>query len=246
MTQLFKVFAHRTSGLNSKHAMPNFDRSPPVFVNENFPPSDHDVLDQLRTSTIMLNYYVRAFEAAMQLYEFVAPVIGKARGDLEKNPADEEADSVLEIFDGWPALAGRDGAITLFNIDKTMNGLIEGVERLPTLVAAGCLEKVRAAKYLLQTTFPDIPKIRHAVAHSAERLDSQPKMAEHSYYGPWHNSQMDVVEGAASVSTILVDTVNQRSYSNTWEGNIVSYRMEEASVKVLADVRNMVFDALTL
>lgn len=242
---MLTVFGHRATGTTPSGAMPNFHRHEP-HVLDLVDVEDQDIAIKIRTSAAMLNYYVRAFEAAMQLYEHIAAVHAQARSEFENDPNDAQADLTLEIVDGWVAIAGRDGALTLFNFLRTLDGLISLSAKLTKLVMEERVKEIGMARKKLLDDFPNLFAVRHAVAHSGERFESAEKTLEHTFVGPWRNSQMVVNSGpGTTMGSVLVDNLNQRVYSNTWDGQIVSYRLEEASVHNLAAVRDMVFDALT-
>lgn len=240
------VFYHRVTGATPKGAMPNFHRDPPNVFDIDLHTSKLNEIGEVRTAATMLNYYVRAFESAMQLYEHIATVSSVAHHAFESDSSDKQADSTLEIVDGWVAIAGRDGALTLFNFAKALEGLTSIAAKVPKFVAEGRVNKLGLARKKLLEWFPNIPAVRNSVAHSGEKFESAEKNLEHTFIGPWSNSQMSVEAATgATVGSILVDNLNQRVYSNTWDGQIVSYRLEEQSVRNLAEVRDLVFDALT-
>lgn len=227
--------------IKSSTAMPNFQRNPPRLMARRS--EDADAVAQLNISLVMLNHHVRAFEAAMQLYEYSAEATHAANSAYEVDRADKLADNALEILDGWPAIAGRDGAITLFNFSKLLVGLMHTATQVPSLAAGGTRRSLGLAQKRLLELFPNIPGIRHAVGHAGERMATAEKTAEHAKVGPWSNSQITVAPGEHSIAMTLHDVISNRVYSNTWNGEIVSYRLEEASVRGLAEVRDMAFEA---
>ncbi len=92
-TRTTTMFLHRAK--TSKNAilwedkrtdvMPNFDRLPPILNWGKVAPEESETVSHLSQLLTMLNYYVRCFEADVQLYETAAHSMAYARDEFEKN-----------------------------------------------------------------------------------------------------------------------------------------------------------------
>jgi hypothetical protein len=173
-SRLITYFAHRASRNSSgaggaSSPMQNFDAQPPRVNRSQLPQNALDAADQLDQSLFSLNYYVRCFEADVQLYEFSAGHSAAASATLQKDPSDGDADAILEILDGWPVVAGRDGAMSIYHFGRIIAGIDETLAKAPILARSVDATLRRAARKSFQSAFPDFVDARDAVAHSGNR-----------------------------------------------------------------------------
>ncbi len=231
------TFAHRpktqkTPALSDKWTtMENFDVSIPILRDNII--SDDVVIGHARMLLWMLNYYVRCFEADVQLYEESAFRNDHARHAFEKNDNDDDANNVLEILDGWVVIAARDGAMSLFHFRQILDQL-DG-DRFRDINKLVNTTTKRLAKRSFDAAFPNFREVRHAVGHSGERHNEN-----HATTINWGNGQVSFTGGG---HTYLVDVISQRQYSNTWQGKVVSYEISLRSLRKLAAIRDRIFQA---
>ncbi len=222
--------------------MRNFDSHPPVLDVANFPEEDTRSATHINQLLVMLNYYVRCFEADVQLYEFSAEQIAQARTAFEKDPSDKMADEGLEILDGWPVVAARDGAMSIYHFGRTLDGLDETLAKAPNLAAKVDLALRKSARRTFKSAFRDFIGARHAVAHSGDKARTETQQGQHALMRSWANEQVSF-RGPGDV--VLIDVLNQRQYSNTWEGRVVSYKISIDSLRKLAEVRDEIYRAFS-
>ena len=219
--------------LAARGAMPNHERKPPTKWCKGLDSADKEVSGYVVGLLLMLNYYVRCFEAAVQLFEIAATTQRRASDAFKKDRANIDAAADLEIVDGWVVIAARDGAMSIYHFGCTMDGLVETMGKAPGL-RTKYGRPLKLVRKQFEEAFPSFFKVRHAIAHSAERNKSPEKIEEHSLVGPWKTSRMEftAAEGVA-MSGMLTDVLDNRTWSSTWDGQVVSY---EISVETLANL----------
>jgi hypothetical protein len=244
---LITMFGHRplrTRPVALHGLMQNFDAPPPMFDHNKFQTEQQNAVAQSNVLLAMLNYYVRCFEADVQLYEFSAEQNTKARLSFEGDPSDKNADATLELMDGWPVIAARDGALSIYHFRRTIDGIDETLARTPSLAGMVDAAARKSARKMFQAAFPDFTNVRDAVAHSGDKSRTKDKREEHAFRGEWQNSQMAFLHGDGTpIEVTLVDVLNNRQYSNTWEGRVISYEISLASLEKLAAIRGEVYRA---
>ena len=222
--------------------MPRFDAAPPVINTDALPHAEQHHAGHANALLFMLNYYVRSFEAALQLYETAAETIAHASHAFKRDANDNAANEALEILDGWPVIAARDGAMSIYHFRKTLEGLDACIGQLPSLHAATNRPHRKRARRVFEARFPHFIKVRHAVAHSGER--SGLAYDEHVFSGSWSNGHMTFPH-ANTMDITLIDVLSQRQYSNTWGNEVVSYKIDIDSLTALASSRDEAYLAFT-
>src|SRR3569833_2171982 len=88
----------------------------------------------------------------------------------------------VALFNAHPEfrdVAGRDGAISVWNFAKAYESTAEIGKRIPTLLSHADVSKFREARKLLKQEFPKHDKVRHAVAHAGEIFENAPERETH-------------------------------------------------------------------
>jgi len=243
-TTVHTMYAHRPKPSTPiKEAMENFEGSDlTIVLGSNASATEIETAANITIQLTLLNHYVRSFEAAVQLYEVSAEQTAAAREALNANK--DQAEVVLEIMDGWPLIAARDGAMSIYNFGKVLSAMDESIAGLQILKEHIPTDLRRDARRLFSEAFPDFIYVRHGIAHSGERLKSN-VAGKHSSLESWSNGHISYEQSEdAPISFILTDVLSQRRYSNTWDGKVRSYEISLASLKKLAAARDKIFEAV--
>jgi hypothetical protein len=230
---------------NGNPTMKSYQSNPPrVITIPGLAPEEMGVANGLYHLAFMLDYHVSFFQYAVELYLFSVQAMDDTSARLEKDPSDVHAEKLRYLVHGWPPTAGRSGAIALFDFDKTLIGLIHDSQKLPLFVKEGRAAAVANARDTLQAAFPNISGIRNAASHIGDRTSKPSWSEKHAKSGDYKMGNMLVRGGEFDSKGIFVDHLHDGVYTNSWDGELVSYRLDEGSVAKLAAVRDEVFKAL--
>lgn len=176
------------------------------------------------------------FAAALSLFGDTGRRLRAMGGDprASANHPEHEAfwDDLAELG-RWQVVAARDGAMTIFHIAKTMQGIRRSVARHPVLRNGVDHGKLRSANKMFRRAFPSFEGIRHGIAHSAE-MDRSPEHHDaNAFAGPrpegWPRAgEHDVV--------LRTGDLEGARFSLTWEGSVLSYEISGATMAALREI----------
>lgn len=201
-----------------------------------YPPEQQRAAKTIQFAIYDLESYLENLLSAVTLFEF-------CHARRRRIEAGEQLglDYFLEQLSQWRFIAARDGAMSIWHSWHSIEGVRRALPTCPALLAAVDTEKVRNACKLFRTSFPHFEAVRHAVAHTAELIKNEKSFALNSFSGSYLGAGITIEDGAKNV--MLQNSLQGDEYTATFEGKIVTYRLNQDSVLKLAAVRNLFYEA---
>ena len=176
---------------------------------------------------MMIHELVDRFAAALALYDQTEVELNRFTGGLMFQDGDRRNRLVR-----WLQIAARDGAFTIFHLGKALQFLSKTTSGSPTLAEYVSRKHLKAAREILNSTFPDADQLRDAIGHVAEIMTDPRQDQKHSAKTDQGGSilQMGNLQGRRLVSTM--------------HGKQVSYELSAASLKAVEAIRDEVVVAV--
>lgn len=222
--------------------IPNIGRPLPKIDFTVIPEAERDHEGELGMQLHFLNYWAKWFEANLRLYECSAQTLDAARRHEHDDPKNEEAVVILDLMDGWPVIAARDGAMSIYHFAKTLNNIDNVLARMPSLAAKTDRTKRKEARNMLRESFPDHIDARDAVAHAADKASMREKEG-HSIKDDFDIGNIRARTAGKKMSAAIVDFLHDNTYTCSWEGKLVSYKIDIESLKKIAAIRDLFYDS---
>jgi hypothetical protein len=220
--------------LQIKYDLPQFD---PSRIAKDDEESSWEIQGNLHSIT----RYGEDFGAAVQLFDF-AIAQGNELKKLMPPPPNREGLSIDEqmalsnqrqllrnelqpqeqIYNRWKFIAARDGAITIYNLGMSMQGIRASLKDCPSLNASVDQATLSASTRLLRQRFRRFEGFRHMVAHAAEFSQTKDARAEHSTTAAMDNGLIKKPEGG---DIFIGPSLNGREFIGTFEGKVLSYEI---------------------
>jgi len=160
--------------------------------------------------------YVADFESALSLFEF----------------ADDQDRADEWVVRGWKWVAARDGAMSIYHVQKTLSGIGHWTKSCPTLFAAVDREALKIARKVFEEVFPNSENMRHAVAHHGEFAERRKRKGSDGTDKDYEGEGISI----RNVQDIELDMLDNSRYTITYEGNVISYDLSTKSYTALLDV----------
>jgi hypothetical protein len=175
---------------------------------------ERDATNLLKTALGQLSDHSDNFSAALSLFDF-------SMGELEKATENRTAHPMFR----WPFIAARDGAMSIYHFGKAMEGIMASLHKCPTVLQEVNRAKLRSSRKRLRELFPNFEAVRHSVAHAGELMNDVDDLDRHSI-------------STTSVQRMTIQNHLQgRAFKNTFEGQIQSYEINQASRDGLVAIR---------
>jgi hypothetical protein len=81
----------------------------------------------------------------------------------------------------WREMAGRDGGLSIYHFKSSLKAVTTWVGKDRNLLSQVDCDKLRDAGRLFDRTFPEAKYLRHAIAHSADRLATEKEVKAHTH-----------------------------------------------------------------
>lgn len=170
-----------------------------------------------------LNSYVRDFGAALDLFDMcIARAMALEKGGLPEHSLRKEKDKTRR----WKFMAARDGAMTVFHFGKTLQAINDQVFPCGPILSLINENALRQAAKQFGKDHPRFEAVRHSIAHLAEFKANAAIMQEHA-------------EG----HIFLQERLDGRKFQFTFEGKIVEYELDYATIQKLEEVKLLAFSA---
>jgi hypothetical protein len=204
---------------------------------------DHDLAREIHDTFSMMTSYGDQFGAAVHLFDFssyqcaalMTQMDGAVSVDMPRDKLFREAarrqalrqefEPRRRVFSEWMFIAARQGAICLFNLGKSMEGVRADLKKCPSLNALVDQEKVSEATRILRERFPRFEGIRHFVAHDAEFSRSRESRTKHALRDAVRVG--DFMEAGAA--NPIGQNLNGDEFLCSFEGKLVSYQINVES-----------------
>lgn len=195
---------------------------PPRLDIISFHGQEREVAAIVQSSLYELHGYLDEFNSALALFDWC-----KAQRDANAGNPDF---SPMLMLANWMTMAGRDGAMTLFHVIKTMEATRKLLPTCPSLHALIDHDALRSAVRLFRQHFPRTEAMRHSVAHTAEMTRNPDDRKLNAFSGDYSNAGF-VIDGGSGI--ILKNVQNGRTVTTTYEGQILTYDLSAPSLENL-------------
>lgn len=224
----------------------------PIIESTQVPSAERNATLRLQRSLQSMNIYSDSFRAALRLFDFAGeqlsvhfsaslPNILSAVTDppLGLDTAAQEAlREVLDkqqLYTSWRNIACRDGAMSLYHFRKTMQ-FIRGNRDCTLMRSLVDAAYTRRAERNFDLVFPDIEGMRHAISHQGELWKGIAGYLKNTILNGYKSGSVEI-EGECGLSSMC----NGAQFSMTFEGRLVSFSMNEASLTRLIEIQNEFF-----
>jgi hypothetical protein len=136
----------------------------------------------------------------------------------------------------WREIAGRDGGLSIYHFRSSLQAVTTWVSKDRNLLSRVDCDKLRDAGRLFDLTFPETKYLRHAIAHSADRLSTEKWVKEQTHSATYHLSTDPTQTMQAQF--ILGEHFDGRVFRSMWRGNFVSYELSERTLEALTTVES--------
>jgi hypothetical protein len=136
----------------------------------------------------------------------------------------------------WREIAGRDGGLSIYHFSSSLKAVTAWVNKDPNLLSQVDSKKLREAGRLFRRTFPASEHLRHAIAHSADRMSTEQEVKEQTHSATFHLSTDQTQTIQAQL--ILGEGFGGRVFHSMWKGNFVSYELSEQTMEALTTVES--------
>lgn len=166
------------------------------FDDERIAPDDEMTAREIHHSMSSAVSYGEEFGAAVQLFDFShamqrqfkMPVAPREFTDWvdfdEHSRLRKEAQEQADVYSRWLFIAARDGAITLYNLGRTMEGARAALKNCASLNQLIDHDALSKATKMFRQRFPRFEALRHMVAHDAEFSQTQKAREDHAAAAP--------------------------------------------------------------
>jgi hypothetical protein len=179
-----------------------------------------------------LQYYADCFLAATGLYDH-------AEFHYQLAPKPPFPDRMPMTRDqqrymNWKMIAGRDGAITLYNIDESFQAVSASLDLTPSVKSEIDIDLMRKARKTFRKHFPDVKNMRDAIAHAAELINTPAKNFANPIKGKGKGKVIvPPVVGQKGGKITIKDCFQDRTFMSTAKGQLVKYDLTLASHQVI-------------
>ena len=184
-----------------------------------FPENERAAAQAINTALGMLGRYLARFDGAVRLF-LGCQSLQIALPFLDPNRA---------LYAEWKFIAARDGAMTIHHIRRTIELINANVGNAPTLAKLVSEPEMKRANRLAGANFRSSAKVRHGTAHSAE-FALRGKTVISGAKAPGHVS---LGMGAAYIAG---ESIIEDVFSTTIENEIVSYKINESTLRDLVEI----------
>jgi hypothetical protein len=206
------------------------NRPIPELHFRNVPEKQHHALLLIGHNLDMLEYHLNSFEAALKLFEYSARQIRT-----------QERRSRVLPFRRWQFMAARDGAMSIYHFAWAFQGLADSLRECDYVLTRLDPQVLKNCRRQISKGFPNFERVRHAVGHASEKARNPNKHLLHGFSGSYRKNGLDL---RRVKNYVITDHLYRRTYANTWDGKIESYKLNSVSLKNLSAIRNIIFDAL--
>jgi len=181
-----------------------------------------------------LEYYIGTFEAAVDLFETCW------NEQKRTQTTGVHFGASLSRFSKWKIIAARDGAITIYHVATLIRGIMQAVHNLPSLATDIDKALLRAANKSFRSDFPNFTKLRHAVAHGPELMETAADANKNMFKGQFKNSDFELDNPGRG----LIDVISSRCYGTSIDGLFVTYDVSAETAQKLRKIQQTIDEAL--
>jgi hypothetical protein len=192
------------------------------------PEAEKDDASVLLSAASALSHFVLNLGMAVKLFDMASVEQKQLIGQPKKlNEYTTEYKTKRAMYGAWKRIAARDGAIQIYHLGTVINSIRKELGISPSLVALIDAGKLKIAKKLLDSYFPNYQLIRNAVAHSFyEVAPNKKKFIQHTSHDP---VEIPGFVSSNAENIAITDSIKDRNYIITFKGKIASYEISDAS-----------------
>jgi hypothetical protein len=202
-------------------------RSGPIFDLAGLSKAEIPAAQNLQMLILVFNRYADNFERALDVFDFAAGqfahVLQRRREELKSEPsARATLDAERDRWAGWMHVAARDAVMTLYQFGQALKAVRNNLGSVPKLrphIDSAALKTAESLFY--KARFPQADDVRHAVAHSAEKLAK-------------------IEEDAHRHGAFYSDVLSGRSLVMTHKGIDLSVPITVETLRAITDIRHLV------
>jgi len=212
------------TGGKGRVAVRTLREAPPTINAEALPSDERRSAAHLMMILGTLPYYEADFRHALALYDH----------------SERESPTVPHP---WKFVAGRDGAMSIFNFGKAVEGIMASVGTMPTLFGMVDRDPLRKARQLMRDMFPRFEAVRHSIAHAAELIGDPDKIDQEGISGAPYTFGSLTINPGQSVVIIRSSFVGPRLFANSFEGALQAYELSQKTANGLWEVKQTIYAA---
>jgi len=211
---------------------------PPFLGLHKIPAAELPAAENLGSSLYSVLAFLDVFQLDLQLYDYcMANFWRLEQQDKEIIPPAQlpaELAQMHKLYLSWRGIPVRDGALQIYHFAVALDGIRKTLSMCPTVRDRVDHQALRQAMKDFRAAFPNYEKMRHAVAHIADRTKTPGHTEKHQFVGE-HKSAND--------SGITLSSVVGRQFSVTWEGEVLQYELSENTLQILRGILRAVYAA---
>ena len=191
------------------------------------PPGERDAAWNLNSSINGLAAYVSDFQAALELFDF--------------SQFFRRRNFVNQQFSKWQFLAARDGAMTMYHFSRVLIHSGKSFRECPSLLDLIDRSLLREPRRRFETQFPNVVRVRHSVAHTAEMTETTKARDGNAFSGSIDRAPLIKAENVKGL--MITNSLSNREFTTTYEGDIISYEISSATLDTLSSIAREFYQA---
>ena len=210
----------------------------PEIIISALPEDERGQGNRIKGSLQQLSEYAIDFRSAIELLEYSRCEHALLR-EIERKTMPFSRAKERESLTRWQSIAARDGGMTIYHFLRTMEGIRDALHLCPTFHAIIDRRALGAAIKRFKQQFPFAERLRHAVAHDADKREKPDRFKENPLEGPFLGMGIDMDENSSD----YIIGFFENKFVTMFEGSVVSYEPSRKSVDVINSVKTEFFDA---
>lgn len=190
------------------------------------PPAEHMACNILKANLFNLASAVARFAAAIALYDFC-------------DPRNSEGSAAHKNY--WRNMAGRDGALTLFDFAQLIEATRSSLNEVPTLLPFIDTGALKIAEKLFASQFQYFHLVRHAAAHPGELFSTTQSLEENVITGEYMTPIGKMVNDGGAI--VLGGGFFDRTYQIMIDRRLVGYDLTLESHDKLVKITMRIYEA---
>jgi hypothetical protein len=139
----------------------------------------------------------------------------------------------------WQLCAARDGVMSIYHFGQVIDGIDQSLGACPALRNLIDTKAKRVARKRFEQDFPSHTKLRHAIAHSAERSGTLRDAQRHGAVRKKTlqvNPVMAITVGDDATMLLLNDSIYGTTFTSMWDGQLVQCDIHDSNGVLLDQI----------
>lgn len=181
-----------------------------------------DNADHLEFLLSMLGGYARTLEDAVHLFDYFERLFGEWR---------EKGDGRETIFRGWPAVAARDAALSIYHFGIVLSGIRSRIGVCPTLFPLCNHNDLKSAWKMFRDSFPTAERMRHAIGHSSDMVVTPGKLLK------------NIPKTGEFANMLVLSSLVNKRLTFTFNGEGLSVEISNETAERIEAIKRVVWEA---